>query len=130
MWFHIIQSMKGQRSGSIITFQMVGPDGTIIESGSKAEIEDMIFEETEFRFKLVADAPISATELIHKLGHLADTDISAQIFEISYVIKEDIDDETRTIIEEIGALGVELTNGKVSIIITPEEFSECWKKER
>ena len=95
-----------------------------MESGSKEETENMIFEETEFRFKLAADAPISTTELIHKLGHLADTDIAAQIAESNYNIMEDIDDKTRAIIEEIGALGVELTNGKVCIIITPEEFSE------
>ena len=130
MWFHISQSMKGQRSGSIMKVQKIGPDGVVMESGSKEETENMIFEETEFRFKLAADAPISATELIHKLGHLADTEIAAQIVESNYDIKEDIDDETRAIIEEIGALGVELTNGKVSIIITPEEFSAYWKKSR
>ena len=123
MWFHISRSMKGQRSGSIMTVQKVGTYGVVIESGSKEETENMIFEETEFRFKLAADAPISATELIHKLGHLADTEIALQIVESNYEASKDIDEETRAIIEEIGALGVELTNGKVSIIITPEEFS-------
>ena len=84
MWFHISRSMKGQRSGSILTFQKVGTDGVVIESGSKEETENMIFEETEFRFKLAADAPISATDLIHKLVHLADTEIAAQIVDSNY----------------------------------------------
>lgn len=88
-----------------MTVQKIGPDGVVIESGSKAETEDMIFEETESRFKLASDAPISAAELIHKLGHLADTDIAVQIVKISYGKKEDIDNETRALIVEIGALG-------------------------
>ena len=41
----------------------------------------MIFEETEYRFQLAMDAPISSTELLSKLGNLADTEIAQQIID-------------------------------------------------
>ena len=48
----------------------------------------------------------------------------------SYEIPDDLDDATTLILEEIGRLGVQLTNGEITIEITPEEFQYFWKRIR
>jgi len=90
----------------------------------------MIFEETECRFQLAMDAPISSTELIHQLGHLADTEIAKQIVEGNFECPEELTKMTIAIIEEIGSMGFELTNGEITIIISPEEFRHFWGRAR
>ena len=76
------------------------------------------------------DAPISSTELLHKLGNLADTEIAQQIVEGTFDIPDVIDEATAKILTEIGSMGIQLTNGSVSIDITPEEFQQYWKRAR
>ena len=39
-----------------------------------------------------------------------------------------MDDATALILEEIGKIGVQLTNGEVTVTISPEEFKYFWKK--
>ena len=66
------------------------------------------------------DAPISLIDLIQKLGSLTDTEITQQIIESTFDIP--VDEATAEILEEIGSMGIQLTNGSFSINITPEEF--------
>ena len=49
--------------------------GTVIESTIQKETENLIFKETESRFKLAKEAPISSTKLIDQLGYLSDNKI-------------------------------------------------------
>ena len=68
----------------------------------------MIFEETEYRFQLAMDALISSTDLLSKLGNLADTEIAQQIIEGTFDIPEEIDEATAKILEEIGSMGIKM----------------------
>jgi len=113
-----------------MTVQKMTADGLVKESTTQEETEEMIFEETEYRFQLAIDAPISSTDLSSKLGNLADTEIAQQIIEGTFDIPEEIDEATAEILEEIGSMGIEMTNGSVSITISPEEFRQYWKRAR
>ena len=130
MWFSINRSMKDARGCATMVVQKVMPDGTIVESTSQDNTEKMIFEETECRFQLAMDAPISSTDLIHQLGHLADTDIAKQIVEGDFECPEELDEATIAVLEEIGSMGVELSNGEICVVITPEEFRHFWGRAR
>ena len=76
------------------------------------------------------DAPIISTDLITKLGNLADTEIAQQIVEGTFDIPDEIDEATAETLEEIGSMGFQLTNGSICIVITPEEFRKYWKRAR
>ena len=105
-----------------MTAQKVTADGLVKESTTQEETEEMIFEETDCRFQLAMDAPISSTDLLSKLGNLAHTEIAQQIIEGTFDIPEEIDEATAEILEDIGSMGIRMTNGSVSIPISPEEF--------
>ena len=51
-------------------------DGSTAESTCQGKTESMIFEETDVRFQLAIDTPITSNELIKKLGNIADTEIA------------------------------------------------------
>ena len=54
-------------------------DGLVKESTTQEETEEMIFNETEYRFQLAMDAPISSTDLLSKLSNLENIEIAQQI---------------------------------------------------
>lgn len=91
-------------------------------------IEDFISEENEIRFYMAADAPISKTLLIDQLGYLGDSEIAQQLAEGSFKIPDEISDATALILEKIGRIGMQMTNGDVTITITQEEFQYFLKK--
>ena len=128
MWYFINRSQKDPRSGAPHIVQRETPLGGTEDSTCKEDTEGFIFDTIEYRFQLANDAPISKTMLIDQLGHLADTDIAQQIVEGSFEIPDEIDDSTALILEEIGKIGVKMTNGDVTITITPEEFQYFWKR--
>ena len=48
----------------------------------------------------------------------------------TYDIPDEVDDATALILEEIGRIGVKLSDGEVTVTITPEEFQYFWKRIR
>ena len=82
------------------------------------------------RFQLAAEAPISSSTLLEQLGYLGDTEIAQQLVEGRYELPEDLDDATTLLLQEIGRVGIQLTNGEVKIDISPEEFQYFWKRIR
>ena len=50
--------------------------------------------------------------------------------EDTFDIPDKIDKATADILKEIGSMGIQLTNGSVSIDINPEEFQQYWKRAR
>ena len=129
MWYFINRSQKDPRCGSFHQVQRV-VDGQTQESRNQDDTEDYIFEETEYRFQLAAQAPIESTRLIEQLGYLGDSAIAEQIIEGKYDIPDTLDDATAMLVQEIGRIGIMLTNGDITITITPEEFQYFWKKVR
>jgi len=127
MWYFINRSQKDPRCGAFHFVQKV-VDGEIQESTNQEETEEFVFEENEMRFQLAAEAPISSTKLIEQLGYLGDSDIAKQLVEGSYEIPDEVDDATALILEEIGRVGVQLTNGDINITITAEEFQYFWRR--
>ncbi len=51
-------------------------EDSVVESTTKEDMEDYIFDEIEYRFKLAMDAPISSTKIPNELGYLGDNDIA------------------------------------------------------
>ena len=45
-------------------------------------------------------------------------------------IPDEVDDATAMILEEIGEIGIQLTNGEITVEITKEEFQYFWKRIR
>jgi len=129
MWYFINRSQKDPRSKAVrIVQQVSAKDGAIKDSTTKEDTEDFIFAENEYRFQLANDTPISGTKLIEQLGYLVDFDIAQQIVEGSSEIPDELDDATALILEEMGRIGVQLSNGEVTIKIIAEEFQYFWKK--
>ena len=129
MWYWINRSQKDRRCGSFHTVQRV-VNGVVEESQTREETERFIFDETEVRIHLATDAPISSTKLIEQLGYLGDSEIAQQIVEGRFEVPDEVDDATALVLEEIGRIGIQLSNGDVSIDITPEEFQYFWRKIR
>ena len=102
--------------------------GSTVDSTYQDNTETMIFEETEVGFQLAINTPLSSTELIKKLGDIADTKIARQIVEDTFESLDELDEATLRILEEIGRLRIELTNGNVSIVVTREEFRKHRKR--
>ena len=127
MWYFINRSQKDKRC-SAFHFVQTEVDGQIYETSTQYETESSIFEEIETRFQLACEAPISRTKLIDQLGYLGDSEIAAQIVGGTYEIPAEVDDATALILEEIGRIGVDLSNGDTTITITPEEFQYFWKR--
>ena len=130
MWFQIGRAMKVPQGRATITVQKMTAAGAVKESTAQEETEEMLFDETEDRFQLAMNAPITSTDLITELGNLADTEIAQHIVVGTFDIPDEIDKATAEILEEIGSMGVQLTNGSICIVITPEEFREYWKRAR
>ena len=74
MWFFINRSQKDPRCGAFHTVQRMEGD-SVVESTSQEETEQFIFDETEYRFQLAAEAPISRTKIIDQLGYLGDSEM-------------------------------------------------------
>ena len=122
MWYFINRAQKDPLSGAPHIVQREAPLGGTEDSTCKDNTEAYIVDTIEYRFQLANDAPISKTTLIDQLGHLANTDIAKQIVEGSFDIPDEVDDSIALILEEIGKIGVKMTNGDAMITITPEEF--------
>ncbi len=128
MWYFIRRAMNDPKGKPIVYPQKLDASGNVIEATDQDEAEQMIFEENEYRFQLATEAPISSTMLIEQLGYLADSDIAKQIIEGSFDIPDEVDDSTALILEEIGRIGVRLSNGEIDIEISPEEFRYFWRR--
>ena len=122
MLHFINRSQKDPRSDASHIVQRETPLGGAEDSTCKEDTEGFIFDTIEYRFQLANDAPISKTTLIDQLGYLADTEIVQQIVEGSFDIPDEISDSMALILEEIGKIGVKMTNGDATITITQEEF--------
>jgi hypothetical protein len=72
--------------------------------------------------------PISRIKLIDQLGYLGDSKIAQKIIKGTFDIPDEIDNATTLILEEIGKIGVQLSNGKVKIEITKEELQNFWRR--
>ena len=129
MWYFINRSQKDPRCGSFHLVQRM-VDGEVQDSTCQEDTEDFIFEEAKMRFQLAAEAPISSSTLREQLGYLANIEIAQQLVEGRYELPEDLDDATTLLLQEIGRVGIQLTNGEVKIDISPEEFQYFWKRIR
>ena len=118
MWYFINRSQKDPRSGAPHIVKQETSLGGTEDSTCKDDTEGFIFDTIEYRFQLVNDAPISKTTLIDQLGYLADTEIAQQIVEGTFDIPDEIGDSIALILEEIGKIGVKMTNGDATITIT------------
>ena len=127
MWYVINRYQKDPGGKSIHSVQKV-VNGQVVDSTSKEETVQFIFGETEFRFQLANDAPISKTKLVKQLGYLTDTEIAQQLIEGTYDIPDEVDDATTLILEEIGRIGMQMTNGDITVTISPEEFQHFWRR--
>ena len=127
MWYVINRSQKDPGGKSIHSVQKV-VNGQVVDSTSKEETVQFIFGETEFRFQLATDAPINKTKLVKQLGYLADTEIAQQLIEGTYDIPDEVDDATTLILEEFGRIGMQMTNGDITVTISPETFQHFWRR--
>lgn len=100
MWYVINRLQKDPGGKVTHTIQQV-INGEVQESTNQEDTEDFILEETEMRFVLAGDAPISKTQLIKHRGYLVDTEVAPQIIEGSYEILEAMDDATALLLTEI-----------------------------
>ena len=105
-------------------------DRRVKESTSKQETESFLFEENQYKFELATEGPISNTKLVEQLGCLGNSKIAQQLVQGKHDIPDKTDDASALILEEIGRIGVQLTNGEIAITITLEEFQCFWKRVR
>ena len=75
------------------------------EYTSKEDIERVVQEECEARFTLAHNAPIMKHSLAGKLRYLEDEDVARAIVGGTYEIPPEVDEATKSILQEIGDMG-------------------------
>ena len=65
---------------------------------------------------------------MEQLGYLADIEIAQQLIEGKFDVPDDINDATALILEEIGRIGVQVSNGNLIIGISADEFQYFWRR--
>ena len=98
------------------------------DSTSKEAMEQFIFEETEQKFQLAANAPIETTKLMKQLGYLANSDIAEQILNATFIIPLQLDDATALVLEEIERIDMQVRHGETIVTISADEFYYFWKR--
>jgi hypothetical protein len=104
-------------------------EGEIEEYTVQEDVKQAIQQECEVRFLQAHSAPIMNSLLGERLRYLSDKALAKAIITGTYNIPTDLDPATAMILREMGKLGMKIVNGdNNSIIITPKEFKQFWKK--
>jgi hypothetical protein len=128
MWYLIKRTVKDPHSPSVLKVQQV-INGETKEYIIQEDVENAIQRECEIRFSLAHSAPIMSTLLGKRLRYLKDKELARSIITGTYNIQTNLDAATTLILKEIGKMGLKIMNGEgKEIIITPEEFTQFWKK--
>ena len=129
-WLSIKRVINEPRLGAITKVEKNTEDG-IVEihdlDGMVAEIQQV----TEKRFELAESAPASTTSLRTSVGFLADTQFALDLLSGTTDLPTDLDDPTRTILEEMKLLWNDDSNKRFATFsITKEDFRYYWKRAK
>jgi hypothetical protein len=76
-------------------------NGVIVKYTEQEEMEQVVRDETQYRFTLAASSPLCNGLLGEQLGYLADTEVARSILDGTFVPPDSISDTTLLVIEEI-----------------------------
>ena len=93
-----------------------------VQHHTKEGVETVIHEELNTRFNRASSAPVCNGPLFELLGYNADTNAGMEILEGTFTPPKDTDPATIIILNEIARIYKLMGEGKVSIIITKEDF--------
>jgi hypothetical protein len=104
-------------------------NGEVKEYIIQEDVEQAIQRKCKVRFSLAHSTPIMKALLGERLRYLSDETLARLIILGTYDIPSDMDLATKSILEEIGKLGVKILNGEGNeIIVTPEDFKRFWQR--
>ena len=127
MWYCITRYQNDPHSPAPTVVNLM-VNGMAEDSTIKEDTEQFIFEETEQRFQLEANAPIETTKLMKQLGYLSNSEIAEQILNGTFITPSDLDDATALVLEYIGHIGMQVRNGETIVTISADKFYYFWKR--
>eukprot|EP00956_Cyclotella_meneghiniana_P032414 scaffold89146_cov64-Cyclotella_meneghiniana.AAC.5 len=133
MWQRLAYTFSdnGGRSNTVTRVERI-EDGNVVEYTVQEEMEQVVREETQYRFTLASSSPLCNGLLGEHLGYLADTEVAQSILNGTFDIPEGVSDATVLVLEEISRIAGQTRRNGVNLILTPEEYVAYWKavKER
>eukprot|EP00956_Cyclotella_meneghiniana_P008015 scaffold10676_cov49-Cyclotella_meneghiniana.AAC.6 len=129
MWSSLSYTFNdnGGRSNAVTRVERI-ENGVTVEYTEQTEVERVVREMTQNRFTLADSSPLCSGLLGEQLGYLANTEVAEQILTGNYMAPEEASNATVLVLEEISRIAEVMKAGKVSLSVSPEEFTQYWKK--
>ncbi len=116
------------RTRSATTIQVEGKNGAIMERNMQDTVKQSIFREVhEKQYTLAGEAPICNGALFQDFGYTASTPTSKAVLDGTYIAPTNSDSAMKELFAEIAAIRHLIPENSLSIIITPEQWSQYWK---
>eukprot|EP00956_Cyclotella_meneghiniana_P021783 scaffold40187_cov45-Cyclotella_meneghiniana.AAC.1 len=129
MWSSLSYTFNdnGGRSNAVTRVERI-ENGVTVEYTEQSEVERVVREMTQNRFTLADSSPLCSGLLGEQLGYLANTEVAEQILTGKFIAPEEASNATVLVLEEISRIAGVMKAGKVSLSVSPEEFTQYWKK--
>jgi hypothetical protein len=119
-------SDNGGRSNAVTRVERE-EHGEIVEYTEQEEVERVVREMTQDRFTMADSSPLCNGSWGEQLGFLADTDVARAILDGTFEPPPDTPDALILVLEEIGRIAQQIGSGAVRLLLTPDEFTQCWQ---
>jgi len=130
-WRQVKYVMKKQSGGSVKVVQVEDEEGEIVEFTSQAEVQEAIWSNIHRRrFYLAEEAPICNFPLREEFGYNADTEAGEAVLEGRYPFGEEVEQQTREILEEVACTRAIVPKNSVDDIIRAGCWGGFWNKAR
>ena len=103
-------------------------DGEEQELNSQETMVPVIAESNRLRQKQCTDTPFMSEPLIDEFGYLAEESVAQQVIDGTYIVPEGTNEYVTDFIHSLKMPNSVKKWEKVSIIVTPEENKQGWKK--
>jgi hypothetical protein len=127
MWQRLKYSFSdnGGRSNAVTRVEQED-DGTVVEYMEQEDMEQVVCEITQRRFTMADSSPFCNELLGEQLGYIADTKIAQSILDGTFQPPPNTPDSIVLVLEEIVRIAKEIGEGAVQLVLTAEEFQQCW----
>jgi hypothetical protein len=102
----------------------------LVSYTNEEDILRVIMEETESRFSLADEAPISNHSISKELGDFGETEAAQQLLGGFLPVPADLDEATKAILEEIIKVRQEFKGKNVEASFTTKRFQDIWLHPR
>jgi hypothetical protein len=128
MWNRLTYAFSdnGGRSNAVTRVERE-EDGSVIEYTEQEDVERVVREMTQHQFTMAESSPFCNGLLGEQLGHTADTVVAQAILDGTFQPPPDTPDSIILVLDEIARIAKEIGKGTVHLVLSSEEFTQCWR---